>query len=490
MGDFMMNLRLAALPAAIAGVLFAGQAQAADSAEERIRRLEEKLKLLERKLELKEQTSEEKARQTNQDLRQKILILERKREIDQAQAAEKEKNAPKIEAGEKGFALKSADGDFQVKLRGYIQADGRFFMDDSGDRGTDEFILRRVRPIIDGGLFKYVDFRFAPDFGGGQSRIFDAFLDLHYFPQASLTAGKFKPPISLERLQSATALLFAERSFPDALTPRRDVGLMLHGHFPYPGSAVEYSLPPGATEFFNYQVGVFNGAGDSGFGDGDSDDNKEYVARLFAHPFSHSGIAPLEGLGIGVAGSYNEPDGTSLNRLRTPGQNTLLRYGDDVTADGRHYRIYPQAYYYYGPFGGLAEWVLSSQWLRNAAGQRDRQENRAWQVALSYVLTGEDASYKTVKPSHPFNPFTGHWGAFQVAARYSELHVDEDTFPLFADLSQSARRAQAWAVGLNWYLNNNVKLMADYEQTEFDGGAAGGDRPHEKVFFSRFQVAF
>ena len=56
---------------------------------------------------------------------------------------------------------------------------------------------------------------------------------------------------------------------------------------------------------------------------------------------------------------------------------------------------------------------------------------------------------------------------------------------------KSARKAKGWGAGFNWYLNRNIRIALDYEQTRFEGGAAGGaDRPNEKVLFNRFQIAF
>ena len=53
------------------------------------------------------------------------------------------------------------------------------------------------------------------------------------------------------------------------------------------------------------------------------------------------------------------------------------------------------------------------------------------------------------------------------------------------------RKAFAWAVGLNWYLNRNIKQVVDFERTTFTGGAAdGADRPAENAFFIRTQVSF
>ena len=52
-------------------------------------------------------------------------------------------------------------------------------------------------------------------------------------------------------------------------------------------------------------------------------------------------------------------------------------------------------------------------------------------------------------------------------------------------------KAFAWAAGLNWSLNRNVKQMVDYERTSFTGGAAGGkDRDPENAFFIRTQISF
>ena len=44
-----------------------------------------------------------------------------------------------VTAGKDGFSLKSADNSFQLRIRGYIQADGRFFADDKERALTDTF---------------------------------------------------------------------------------------------------------------------------------------------------------------------------------------------------------------------------------------------------------------------------------------------------------------------------------------------------------------
>ncbi|HLO24997.1 MAG TPA: porin, partial [Geobacteraceae bacterium] len=239
----------------------------------------------------------------------------------------------------------------------------------------------------------------------------------------------------------------------------------------------------------SYAVGAFDGVPDGASTDGDTGDDKEFEGRIFSHPFKGSDIKALEGLGVGVAGSFGDTEGT-LPSFKSPGQNTFFNYRATSTAGGTHYRIAPQGYYYWGPLGLLGEYVLSAQDVQNGANRRKLQ-NDAWQVAASYVVTGEKASYKGVNPSRPFDPRKGNWGAVEIAARYSDLSVDKDAFPIFADPAVAARKARAWGAGVNWYLNKSVKVVLDYEQTKFDGGAAAGtNREYERVILSRFQIAY
>jgi phosphate-selective porin OprO/OprP len=106
------------------------------------------------------------------------------------------------------------------------------------------------------------------------------------------------------------------------------------------------------------------------------------------------------------------------------------------------------------------------------------------------VVTGERASYRGVSPRSPFDPGAGGWGAVEVAVRYSELRVGDGAFPIFASPTTSAARARALAGGLNWYVNRSVKMVVDYEETRFRGGAINGNRPTERTLSTRLQLAF
>ena len=420
-----------------------------------------------------------------EELDQKVRVLERLRELaaDSAAAAAKDKISATASSKD-GFSIKSADGKFSLKFRGLVQTDARFFLSDSAFPVTNNFLVRRARPILDVVVGKYLELRLQPDFGQGTTVLFDAYSDIKVAPAFAVRVGKFKPPVDLERLQSASDIVFAERTLATNLAPNRDIGLQLSGDL--------------STGLFTWQAGVFNGVPDLGNGDGDVSDAKDFVGRVFIQPFKTGSLA---GLGVGVAGSTGIERGTTaapaLATYRTPGQQTWFRYASSTTtpasnvfADGRRSRLAPQAYFYAGPLGLHGEYIQSYQTVSRATFATVKLKHTAWQATGSYFLTGEKNSWRSATPKKPFDPKAGTFGALELAARYSELAIDDATFPNYALAASTPTKAKAWAVGLNWYLARAIKLVADYEHTTFTGGTATGDREAESFVVTRVQYAF
>jgi phosphate-selective porin OprO/OprP len=393
------------------------------------------------------------------------------------EAPKKPVDAPKVTAGPEGFVLQSASGDFRLQLRGYVHFDGRFFSSDESRLAVDNFLLRRVRPIFAGTLGRHFEFQIMPDFGVGTTVLQDAWLDVNYSPKVRVRVGKFKSPMGLERLQSATALSFVERAYPTAIVPNRDVGVMLHGDLA--GGVVAYA------------AGLLDGAPDGGSVDFDLNDGKDVAGRLFFSPFKR-GKSALKDLGFGIAGTTGKQSG-ALPAYRSVGQVSLLTIVSGLTADGTRNRLSPQLSFYSGQFGLMAEYAWSESWVKKAStGTRARFSGEAWQATATFALTGEKASYSGLRPTEAFEPGKGKWGALELAARVNGLEIGTEAFNEgLVEPAKSIRKAFAWAVGVNWYLNRNVKQVVDFERTTFTGGAAGGaDRPAENAFFIRTQVSF
>jgi phosphate-selective porin OprO/OprP len=431
-----------------------------------------------------------------EELDQKVKVLERHRELDVEAAEATRREAPRISAGSTGFTISSADTNFVLRLRGYIQADSRWSVDNR-NQGADTFLLRRVRPVLEGTVYDKFDYKLMLDFGANNSSpsnntsnnglLQDAYLNARLWPEFQIQAGKFKEPVGLERLQSAKNLLFIERSYPTQLVPNRDVGVQIQGDL-FDGK-------------LNYALGAFNGVTDGGSDDIEgADDDKDFAGRVFATPFLQGRLEALRGLGFGIAGTFGRQEG-ALRSFVSPGQQRFFSYRTgvgtnaataNVTASGVHWRIAPQAYYYWGPFGILGEYVISDQEVARDAGVRTRQgvANTAWQVSASYFLTGEENSFQQVTPRRPYNLHGDGWGAWELAAQVGQLHIDDSAFPLLANPATSAREAMSWGVGLNWHLNRNVKLSLNYEHTDFDGGTTSFLKKGEQTILTRAQIAF
>ena len=380
-----------------------------------------------------------------------------------------------------GFTLQSETGDFVLKLTGYAQADGRFATGDHANALTNIFLMRRVRPIVQGTVAKHFDFYLNPDFGSGTTVLQDAYADVRFTPRLRFRAGKIKTPFGIERLQSGQNLLFVERALPNNLVPNRDVGLQVHGEL---GQGV-----------FGYQAAVLNGVADGGSVDIDTNDGKDIAGRVFFQPWKMKGTSLLRGLGFGVAGTKGKNTGP-LRGYVSVSQVSIFSYAATVTANGDRTRWSPQGYLYLGPVGILAEYVEARHEVQNVVtGQPTTTadlKHSAWSVTGSFLLTGEEASYGSVKPKNFFVPSTGKWGALQLVARFNRLDVDAEAFSRgFADATKSVRKASAWGAGLNWIWNTNLKYVLDYESTSFDGGAAANtDRATEKSIQTRLQLSF
>ena len=425
-------------------------------------------------------------------LEQKLLVLERKQEIKDEDAAAAAPTTPKITITDKGFTLASGDNANSIKLRGLVQLDNRLFFNDGGIV-NNSLVLRRVRVISEGTFAKNYSFQFVPEFGGGSATaasaftVLDANLGVTISPELQFKFGKFKSPVGLELIQSDSWTFFNERSLVTNLVPNRDVGAQASGDV--------------LGGLVNYTAGVFGGVADGANStNADFDNEKDVVGRVFATPFKNSAGSPLQGLSFGVSGSLGR-EKTASGRTagyKTDGQQTFFSYAATTIADGQSWRVSPQFDYRNGSFGLLGEYVLSTVNVRpSLTGVKAELQNKAWQLAAGYVLTGENSSFTGVTPATNFDYANCTWGAFEVTARYSDLKIDNAAFPLYASVSTNADEATSYGLGLNWYLSKTVAFKFDLYQTKF-GFAPGAPaisttqllRQDEKSFITRFQLSF
>ncbi len=440
----------------------------------------------------------ERLRALIQELDQRVRVLDRKQEIAAEEAVAKQKATPVVTASDKGFGIKSSDGQFEYKLRGLVHLDYRSFGGDAYPSALNGFLARRIRPTFEGTVFGKYGFRFTPEFGESgdgsatsgssqnKARILDAYLDARLDPAFQIRFGKQKPVVGLERLQSGSDIKFIERSYiSNNILPNRDLGVTISGDV--------------LGKKLNYAVGIFNGITDGGESSTAQDTNtgKDFTARLFATPFVGTD-SNLAGLGFGVAVTNGNTRNNSLVSYKSPGQaNTFFSYKNTVS-DGNRNRVSPQAYYYYGSFGVLTEYAVVNQEVVNSSNVKNKLKNDAWHISASYLLTGEDASYKGVKPYSPFKSGSdGGWGAFELVGRYQKANIDPNALnTTFGDTTKdNALSASSWLVGVNWYLNEDAKFALNFERTDFSGTGIPTttkslNGKQEDFLVARYQLAF
>jgi phosphate-selective porin OprO/OprP len=379
------------------------------------------------------------------------------------------------------FVIQSDSGDNMIQIGALLQLDGRFVVDDPTNNVIDTFAARRLRVPIQGRVAGAFDFYFNPDFANNAVNIRDAYFDTRFSSAFRVRIGKGKSPFGLERLHSAAALLFIERALPTTVAPDRDFGV--------------HALGDLAGNVVSYDVALGNGVVDGASADVDTNDGKDLVGRVVVRPFAARSSSALTGLGLALAGSRGEQP-AGLNGFRSAAQQLFFIYAggtNPAQGVGKRTRYSPQGFFYAGPFGGYFEWVRSTGDIqRGPAGAVVRAEvdHTAWQVAVSWVLTGERATDRGVRPANSFDPIrhSGR-GALQIAARYNELRVSQNAIDLGFATPGSSRTAEAFAVGVNWYVNPYIKWVANFERTVFDGDPHG-PRAAENALLFRGQLAF
>jgi phosphate-selective porin OprO/OprP len=398
-------------------------------------------------------------------------------------------------AGPGGFRILAHDNRSEIRFRALVQADGRFWFEDNQRPQTDTFLIRRAQTWAEGRLPYGITFMLNPDFGGGTVVLQDAYLGLEVGDFLKFRFGKFRPPFGLERLQPTSNLSFVEFGLPTLLTPNRDVGAMAYGDL--------------LNNIVGYGAGIFNGVADNASADLALDKEKEFDGRVYLRPFR---TIPNEALGrlfVGVAGTfgrvYGNPTSPNLPSYKTPGQATIFSYtaaasgntyANTVVANGPHNRYGAYLYEAIGPVSVSGEYYLSDQEVGLAGKGNSWIHNKAFEAAATVLFFGADASYDFVHVKTPFDPQNHHFGALELAGRIGHLDLDTNAFPNYAATNASVRGATEGALGLNWYLSDNAKLVFDWDHTEFQGGAKTAPellaqhREAENIWLMRAQVVY
>jgi phosphate-selective porin OprO/OprP len=106
---------------------------------------------------------------------------------------------------------------------------------------------------------------------------------------------------------------------------------------------------------------------------------------------------------------------------------------------------------------------------------------QGWYAEGSWTITGEGRKYNPgagayagIIPDRPFSLAKGDPGAWEIAARYSHVNLN-DLFtvgvPVAATNGVAGGVQNIYTIGLNWYVNRNVRIMVNYLHVTVDKNA-------------------
>lgn len=379
-------------------------------------------------------------------------------------------------AWKKGVRATSEDKSVQVKFG------GRYHNDWAWITGDDEVVnavgpledgneTRRARLYISGTFLTDFFFKTQYDFEDGIADFKDVYLGAKT-PVGRVQLGQFKEPISLEFLTSSNDITFMERSVRNTFSPDRNTGFLV--------------TDTCSEENIQWAFGVFRDT--DAFGDSQGDGEYNLTGRVTGTPVHDLGEDGLEMVHLGLGASYRSPNDNSV-RVRDSREVHLMPRLADTGAIGSDgvLLVNLEAAWVTGPFSLQGEYTFSDV-MTTAAGASDPSFTGGY-VQAAYTVTGESRSYKratgafgTITPESNFGFDEGAGsGAVELALRYSMLDLT-DAGVMGGELTNIA-------LGTNWYLNPNMRVMANVVLGDVDDqpGVPGGST---ESFQMRFQVNF
>jgi len=304
--------------------------------------------------------------------------------------------------GAKGLTLQTEDKRFIFNVRFPFMFDAKATIDNDLPLGGDAFFPRFFGPIFSPTIYGVVTGKLIVGFQNRAVTVVTAWFDVAAHPLLHLRFGKLLYTISLERQTLPLRTVMMEHGIASALLPISDFGAQVWG-------ASENST-------FEYQLTLANGAPANQHYEVDVDDKKDAIGRVYLRPLAATRIPALAGLGFGFGASngthQGNPSNPATGTAATLGGRTFFSTRFNATdptattiADGRIYRLVPQANYLAGPLSVYAEYVHVSEELKTGSAQQ-HLEHASFHAVIAFVLTGENAVLLDIisRPSLSISP--------------------------------------------------------------------------------------
>lgn len=356
-----------------------------------------------------------------------------------------------------GLRMESADGVHRFQFGGRFQQDFAFFtthgsLDENIPGIEDGTLFRRARVYFAGSLAPQLLFRTEYDFAGGAAGFRDLWIEAQSIPWAShVRLGRMIEPFGMEGTSPNGFFTFIERGLPAAFTPFRNSGIMIRNH------ALHQQI--------TWAAGAFTHT--DGFGDSVADPGRSVTGRITALPlYTQDGRTWWN---VGLSASHRTPSADSVRFRARPESQIAPFFADTGALAAEQTRLIGvETAANRGAVSIQAEAVraevdaLESESI--PAGTRSFQ---GFYVYGSWMLTGEarpflrrTATLGRILPNRPFAPAERGFGAWEVAARYSELDLNDGPV--------TGGKLSTLTLGLNAYLTPNSRLSWNWVRADVE----------------------
>lgn len=398
-----------------------------------------------------------------------------------AYGARVERKMLTAEARDGILVFESPKQDFRFWFDVRVQMDGAIFfgekdwMDPIGNNAS----IRRARIGIKSQITKNWTGELDTDFANGNFELKDALL--RYTSDCGsfrVTGGNFKEDFSMEQTTTSRYLSFMERPMAvQTFAPSRHIGVdvRFRHNWLYASVGTFFQLIEGAEA----ATWVEDANKDYGYNQGLS-----YTGKLVFNPLYKHADA---GIHIGLGGSYRTPktdadpreyhgfryssrNSTALNRKkyldtgRHPGVTDFeFLWNAELAAHYRGFRVQGE----YIQMNNFLEDKLPEQYAA-AYGNIKKYTFGGWYAMAGILLFGGEYQYN-LSESEFTQPSRGRkWGDIELVARYDYMSLN--------DKNIYGGAGENYTFGINYYVNNNVKFVLNYQYSRNDRYAnATGD---------------
>ncbi len=353
-------------------------------------------------------------------------------------AAPAQEPAPLAALWDDGFVFRTADGNYELTLGALLQSNLVAFPGGAPGRAS-EAELRRMRLEIGGLLDGAWRFNLEPNFAADGVEMEEAWLGADLPGGALLMIGRMKEPFGMEEMLPRKRQDFPEFSLLNRWSPAEDHGVTLFGD--------------AAQGRVWYGVAAYNGSG----GD-EVNDDKDLAARLAWRPWgapADDGARSFLQFAANATYGVAEQDLAGAELFQDARQAFAV-FEPGARLDGPRTRLGADFTWLTGPSAVMAELFHVESDVVGSGGSGSAATS-GWLLSASRVLTGEARGWKGIHPRRPLHGEEPGSGAWQVAARWSELRLGAAWQDLGLLLPASyPGTVRGLDLGLNWYPTRRV----------------------------------